>query len=150
MRTLSIICLHFFDIFSSLCVKKKSVNQVHMYLQCIHIFIIQARKHLQSCNLTISLIMVISYPFLFIYLGNTILLCIYQVYRYQQKNTFHQSVQQLIGRALGYESDSPGSNLGGATSSEVCSEVANFFLLIEDYGYSKSRTKIGVSVDIKV
>ena len=26
MRTLSIICLHFFDIFSSLCVKKKSVN----------------------------------------------------------------------------------------------------------------------------
>ena len=24
----------------------------------------------------------------------------------------------------------------------------NFFLLIEDYGYSKSRTKIGVSVDI--
>ena len=26
--------------------------------------------------------------------------------------------------------------------------VYNFFLLIEDYGYSKSRTKIGVSVDI--
>ena len=26
MRTLSIICLHFFDIFSPLCVKKKSVN----------------------------------------------------------------------------------------------------------------------------
>ena len=26
----------------------------------------------------------------------------------------------------------------------------NFFLLIEDYGYSKSRTKIGVSVDTKV
>ena len=29
-------------------------------------------------------------------------------------------------------------------------ENANFFLLIEDYGYSKSRTKIGVSVDTKV
>ena len=42
-----------------------------------------------------------------------------------------------------------GSNLGGATSSEVCSKIANFFLLIEDYGYFKSRTNIGVSVDTK-
>ena len=51
---------------------------------------------------------------------------------------------------MGCELGDPGSNLSSATSSEVCSKVANFFLLIEDYGYSKSRTKIGVSVDTKV
>ena len=45
-----------------------------------------------------------------------------------------------------------GSNLAavGATSSEAMHKDTNFFLLIEDYDYSKSRTKIGVSVDTKV
>ena len=40
-----------------------------------------------------------------------------------------------------------GSNLSGATSSELCSKVAKFFLLIEDEDFSESRTKIGLSVD---
>ena len=41
-----------------------------------------------------------------------------------------------------------GSNLSAADGAMF--KDTNFFLLIEDYGYSKSRTKIGVSVDIKV
>ena len=41
-----------------------------------------------------------------------------------------------------------GSNLSAAVGAML--KDTNFFLLIEDYGYSKSRTKIGVSVDIKV
>ena len=40
-----------------------------------------------------------------------------------------------------------GSNLSGATSSELCSKVAKIFLLIEDEDFSESRTKIGLSVD---
>ena len=40
----------------------------------------------------------------------------------------------------------PGSDLTSAAGAMLW--VYNFFLLIEDYGYSKSRTKIGVSVDI--
>ena len=39
----------------------------------------------------------------------------------------------------------PGSDLTSAAGAMLW--VYNFFLLIEDYGYSKSRTKIGVSVD---
>ena len=41
-----------------------------------------------------------------------------------------------------------GSNLSAAVGAML--KDTNFFLLIEDYGYSKSRTKIGMSVDIKV
>ena len=41
-----------------------------------------------------------------------------------------------------------GSNLSAAVGAML--KDTNFFLLIEDYGYSKSRTKIGVSVDTKV
>ena len=41
-----------------------------------------------------------------------------------------------------------GSNPAAAV--EAMLKDTNFFLLIEDYGYSKSRTKIGMSVDIKV
>ena len=33
---------------------------------------------------------------------------------------------------------------------ELCSKNKDFFLIIEDKDYSKSRTKIGVSVDTKV
>ena len=39
-----------------------------------------------------------------------------------------------------------GSNL--TTAIRAMLKDTNFFLLIEDYDYSKSRTKIGVSVDI--
>ena len=39
-----------------------------------------------------------------------------------------------------------GSDLTSAVGAMLW--VYNFFLLIEDYGYSKSRTKIGVSKDI--
>ena len=42
-----------------------------------------------------------------------------------------------------------GLNLSGATSSELCSKVAKFFLLIEDEDFSESRTKIGLSVNKK-
>ena len=42
-----------------------------------------------------------------------------------------------------------GSNLTAADVGAMLKDT-NFFLLIEDYGYSKSRTKIGVSVDTKV
>ena len=38
-----------------------------------------------------------------------------------------------------------GSNLSAAVGAML--KDTNFFLLIEDYGYSKSRTKIGVSKD---
>ena len=41
-----------------------------------------------------------------------------------------------------------GSDLIAATGAML--NDTNFFLLIEDYGDSKSRIKIGVSVDIKV
>ena len=133
MRTLSIICLHFFDIFSPLCVKKKSVNQVHMYLQCIHIFIILARKHLQSYNLTISLIMVISYPFLFIYLY--IMHQNYNWFNHKSSILHHWLMAQLVEhqilelnilRGCGFES-----------LWELCSKNGIFFY--------KLRTKIALS-----
>ena len=38
----------------------------------------------------------------------------------------------------------------GASSSEVCSKIATFFYKLRTKNCSKSRTKIGVSVDIKV
>ena len=151
MRTLSIICLHFFDIFSPLCVKKKSVNQVHMYLQYIHIFIIQARKHLQSYILTISLIMVISYPFLFIYLY---IILLYILYMYQNYNWFnhkssflhHWLMAQLVEHQIPELKILRGCGFGSLQ--ELCSKNVNFFYKLRTKNCSKSRTKIGMSVDI--
>ena len=66
------------------------------------------------------------------------------------KHMFLSLARGVVGKAVGCESidRAAGSNLAAATGAML--KDTNFFLLIEDYGYSKSRTKIGVSVDTKV
>ena len=73
--------------------------------------------------------------------------CIYYIYKVGQKSLFCQRLNSSLVERWAVN---PATRVRIWVPPELCSKNKDFFLIIEDKDYSKSRTKIGVSVDTKV
>ena len=74
-------------------------------------------------------------------------LCIYYIYKVGQKSLFCQRLNSSLVERWAVN---PAIRVRIWVPPKLCSKNKDFFLIIEDKDYSKSRTKIGVSVDTKV